>query len=67
MTVDTLTKQDQAAADVALLEAAAEQFDAAYAASFPAGGDAADHDEAKRCGVEAVVALVQNGRAARGH
>lgn len=42
--------------DVGGIEAAYDAFTAAYGANFPTGGDNADHDEATRCGVEAVLA-----------
>lgn len=37
------------------IEAAHDVFTDAYMKSFPAGGDRDDHDEATRCGVEAVL------------
>jgi len=42
-----------------LIEAAATTFHAEYGRIFPSGGDAQDHDEATRAGVEAVLVLAQ--------
>jgi hypothetical protein len=42
------------------LEVAVDAFTAAYRENFPAQGDEQDHDEATRCGVEAVLALADS-------
>lgn len=51
--------------DVALVERAYAEFRREYAANFPQGGDESDHDEAQRCGVEAVMVLAEDDRTRR--